>query len=116
MWSGDAESQVTFGEFTARARAQAVGLRAHGVVCGDTVILILPQGIDLMAAFVGAMMLGAIPTILAYPNFKVEPGKYRAGLAGVSSNLRARLILLDAGFPDDLLRYIDAGPGAEVVR
>lgn len=116
MWSGDHEESVTFGEFIDAAAAHAASFRRHGLSAGDTVVLILPQGIQLMATFVGAMMLGAIPTILAYPNFKVEPGKYRFGLSGVTKNLRARLIVLDAGFPDDLLSHVDTRDGAEVVR
>ena len=52
---------------------------------------LMPQGIQLMTAFDGAMLLGAVPAILAYPNFKVEPDKYRSGLAGVTANLQARV-------------------------
>ena len=40
-----------------------------------------------MAVFAGAMMLGAVPAFLAYPNFKIDPAKYRSGLAGVTANL-----------------------------
>ena len=116
MSSGEREQSATFGEFIDLAAAQAVRLTQRGLARGDTLILILPQGIELMAAFVGAMMVGAIPTILAYPNFKVEPGKYRFGLSGATKNLRARLIVLDAAFPDDLLAHVDTRDGAEVVR
>ena len=34
-----------------------------------------------MTIFVGAMMLGAVPAFLVYPNFKVEASKHRSGLA-----------------------------------
>ena len=50
----------------------------------------MPQGIAAMTTFVGAMMLGAVPAFLAYPNFKVEASKYRSGLAGVTANLKPR--------------------------
>jgi fatty-acyl-CoA synthase len=116
MWTGGQEESVTYGEFFSMAAGHARSLRRHGLGPGDTVVLILPQGVQLMASFVGAMMLGAIPTILAYPNFKVEAAKYRSGLSGVTRNLRARLIVLDQAFPDDLLEYVDAGDGAAVVR
>ena len=116
MWEGEEEHSVTFGEFIERARAHAATFNQHHLAAGDTVILILPQGIEVMAAFAGAMMLGAIPTILAYPNFKVEPSKYRSGLAGVSANLGAKLTVVDAAFPDDLLDYVHTDSGAAVVR
>src|SRR5438477_9448115 len=96
MWnSEDDVRSVTFGQFIELARGATQQFREHDLRRGDTVILIMPQGIDLMAAFVGAMMIGAVPAILAYPNFKVDPSKYRTGLAGVSKNLSARLIMLD---------------------
>ena len=117
MWNSDEDSRtVTFGEFHEWAQRQASMFERHGVGRNDKIILIMPQGIELMAAFAGAMMLGAVPAILAYPNFKVEPNKYRFGIKGVTSNLRARLIVLDAAFPDEMLDFIAAGESAEIVR
>ncbi len=91
------------------ARVQALLLRDNGVSVGDRVVLIMPQGIPLMATFAGAMLLGAVPAILAYPNFKVEPSKYRFGLAGVTANLHAKAVVIDNAFPDDLLEHVALG-------
>jgi fatty-acyl-CoA synthase len=112
----DEREEVTFAEFRRRARAQAALLGDHGVIAGDRVVVIMPQGIPAMTTFVGAMMLGAVPAILAYPNFKVEPAKYRFGLAGVTANLAAKVVVIDEGFPDDLLGHVNLGDGAELVR
>lgn len=117
MWTSEEDVQtVTFGEFIQLAKVQAAALDAHGLRYGDTVVLIMPQGIPLMIAFVGAMFLGAVPSILPYPNFKVEPVKYRAGLAGVSQNLRARLVVVDDAFPSELLDYLALAGEARLVR
>lgn len=117
MWHDDDDwESITFGEFKRRAAGEAARLAAHGIVRGDTVVLVMPQGIALMAAFAGAMLSGAVPAILAYPHFKVDPAKYRAGLAGVTRNLRARLVLVDRDFPEELVQYIDNGEGARLQR
>jgi acyl-CoA synthetase (AMP-forming)/AMP-acid ligase II len=117
MWKSEDEIRsATFGEFKQQALRQAGYLRSQGVRTGDTVILIMPQGIPLMAAFMGAMILGAIPAILAYPNFKIEPAKYRFGLKGVTANLKARLILVDQGFPDELMHHVSVEGTARLVR
>jgi acyl-coenzyme A synthetase/AMP-(fatty) acid ligase len=117
MWNSDEDSStVSFGEFSEWAQRQASMFARHGLGRNDKIILIMPQGIELMAAFAGAMMLGAVPAILAYPNFKVEPNKYRFGIKGVTSNLRARLIVLDAAFPEEMLDFIAAVESAEIVR
>ena len=117
MWKceDDVES-VTFGEFTRLALRQAEYLRSQDVKLGDTVIILMPQDIPLMAAFVGAMILGAVPAILAYPNFKIEPTKYSFGLSGVSDNLKARLIVVDQRFPEELLKHIRVEGSARIVR
>jgi fatty-acyl-CoA synthase len=117
MWKSEDDVQtVTFGEFRSAAFAQAAFLREQGLKPGDTVVLVMPQGISLMTAFAGAIGLGAIPTILAYPNFKVDPVKYRFGLAGVTSNLKARLVVLDEEFPPDLLAHVALEGDSRVVR
>jgi len=111
----DEQVTATFGEFRHMARIQALLLQDSGVAAGDRVVLIMPQGIPLMASFAGALLLGAAPAILAYPNFKVEPAKYRFGLAGVTANLRAKAVVIDSEFPDDLLGHVTLGE-AQLLR
>ena len=67
----------------------------------------MPQSIAQMAAFAGALIRGVVPTILAYPTFKVEPQKYRFGLTGVTRNFSVAL--------DDVRRCIDPKPGHRVI-
>ena len=112
----DERETVTFAEFRRRARFQASVLRDKDVTEGDRVVLIMPQGIPSMTTFVGAMMLGAVPAFLAYPNFKVEPSKYRSGLAGVTANLTAKLVVIDEGFPNELLSYVSLDDQTTVLR
>jgi len=107
---------VTFGEFTRASRLRAEALRKLGVKFGDTVILVMPQGTPLMTSFAGAMLLGAIPTILAYPSFKVDAAKYKSGLIGVSRNLQAGLVVVDDDFPAELITHVSASERVQVVR
>jgi len=109
-WADEDEQEtVTFGEFQRRAERHAQWLQAHGVEHGDRVVLIMAQGVPLMTMFAGAMMLGAVPAILAYPNFKFEPAKYRAGLDGVTANLGAKAVVIDDAFPEELLGHVAVG-------
>jgi len=112
----DERETVTFAEFSRRARGQAGKFRDQGITTGDRVIILMPQGIPAMAAFVGAMMLGAVPAFLAYPNFKVEPGKYRSGLAGVTANLNAKAVVIDDEFPDEMLGHVTLGEETKLLR
>ena len=107
----DEQETVTFEQFRCRARAQTEAIRAKGVSRGDRVVIIMPQSISAMTVFAGAMMLGAAPAFLAYPNYKVEPSKYRSGLEGVTANLKAKLVVIDEQFPDDLLDHVSWSGG-----
>lgn len=107
MWHTDKNLEtITFGQFIAQAQNQAHHLQTHGVRHGDVVILMIPQGVQLMAAFMGAMFLGAVPTILACPNTKIEAHKYSQGLNGMISHLQARLAVVDPSFPAHLLSHL----------
>lgn len=116
-WIDQDESEtVTFAEFRHRARLQARELQSQGMTAGDRLVIIMPQGIPAMTAFVGAMMLGAVPAFLAYPNFKIEPSKYRSGLAGVTANLGAKVVLIDDKFPDEMLGHVSLTQEATLLR
>jgi fatty-acyl-CoA synthase len=112
----DEQETVTFSEFRRRARLQSRVLKSQGVHSGDRVIVIMPQGIPAMTVFAGVMILGAAPAFLAYPNDKVDPSKYRSGLAGVTANLNARLVVIDHKFPDALLSHVSLSGEATLLR
>ena len=112
----DEQETVTFGEFRERARSQAGLLLQHGIGAGDRVVILMPQGIAAMAAFAGAMMLGAVPAFLAYPNFKVDAEKYRSGLAGVTANLKATAVVIDEEFPEEMLGHVSHGAETKLLR
>ncbi len=116
MWETNRETEpetVTFGQFLDLAGGYANLYQTRGLRPGDTVVLVMPQSIALLAAFTGALIMGAIPTILAYPTFKVDPEKYRYGLVGVSNNLKARLTVIDHDFPEALAACLE---GMETAR
>jgi acyl-CoA synthetase (AMP-forming)/AMP-acid ligase II len=112
----DEQETVTFAEFRRRSRSHAKMLSEHAVRVGDRVIILMPQGIPAMTAFVGAMMLGAVPAFLAYPNFKVEASKYRSGLAGVTANLKAKVVVIDVAFPEEMLGHVSISEEARLLR
>lgn len=112
----DEHDDVSFAEFRRRAGTQAKLLRDNGVGRGDRVVIVMPQSVAAMASFAGAMILGAVPAFLAYPNFKVEPSKYRSGLAGVTANLSAKVVLIDEEFPEELLGHITLNDSSRLLR
>lgn len=119
MWHPNREPEcetLTFGQFLDMAGRFASLYREYGVKARGTIVLIMAQDIPLMAGFVGAMLLGAIPTILAYPTFKIDPEKYESGLRGVTQNIQAALVVLDPEFPPNLLGHLALHSDTRVVQ
>ncbi|HEU5399949.1 MAG TPA: AMP-binding protein [Terriglobales bacterium] len=117
MWRAEDDFEtITFRQFKRLAAGQAAYLKENGVGLRDTVVLVQPQGIDVMATFAGAMLLGAVPAILAYPTFKIDPEKYRFGLNGVTSNLKAKAVVVDEHFPGELLSNLWQGENTRLLR
>ncbi len=112
----DDQHSVTFGDFRRLASQHACFLKQRGVRRGDRVVFLMPQGVALMAAFVGSMSLGALPAILAYPNLKVDSAKYSSGLRGVTASLKAPHVVVDAGFPKDLIGDLSTGGGTNLIH
>jgi fatty-acyl-CoA synthase len=112
----DERETVSFGEFRHRARLHAAVLREQGIDSGDRVVILMPQSITAMVSFAAAMMLGAVPAFLAYPNFKVDVAKYRSGLAGVTANLSAKAVVIDPEFPNEMLDCVALGAATKLIR
>ncbi|MFW5748456.1 MAG: AMP-binding protein [Chloroflexota bacterium] len=73
---GSAEQTVTYGAFFGAAARYAHALEAVGVQPGDLVALTLQHGEDVLYAFWGAMLLGAVPSIFPFLTEKLDPDKY----------------------------------------
>ena len=112
----DERETVTFGEFRHRARLHAAVLREQGIDSCDRVVILMPQSITAMVSFAAAMMLGAVPAFLAYPNFKVDPAKYRSGLAGVTANLSAKAVVIAPDFRNEMLDCVALGAETKLIR
>ncbi len=74
------ELSLSYQELWARSAAYAQALAQTGVAPGEVVILILQHGPDLVAAFFGALLQGAIPSIMPFLTEKLLPDHYRRSL------------------------------------
>jgi fatty-acyl-CoA synthase len=74
--SGGAWEEISYRGFIARALRFSELLRGAGVVRDDVVFIVLQHGFDAHAAFVGTMLIGAIPSYLPFPNAKQDVSLY----------------------------------------
>jgi len=113
--AGQPDRDLAYGQLVRGAAAFAVALEAAGIQPGEVVILILQHGRDLVCSFYGAMLHGAIPSIMPFLTEKLLPERYRADLASLVGITRPAAILTYAEFeeevraalrPDDSVRAV----------
>src|SRR5262252_5044266 len=61
----------------------AVKLKEAGVGKGDVCALIIRHHKDFYPIYMAISRLGALPAVLAYPNARLHPDKFRQGLEGM---------------------------------
>ena len=62
----------------------ALRLREHGVGKGDVCAIIIRHHKDFYPIYIAVSYLGALPSVLAYPNARLHPDKFRDGLEGMA--------------------------------
>jgi acyl-CoA synthetase (AMP-forming)/AMP-acid ligase II len=88
--------------------------RQAGVKPGDVVLLILQHGRDMLYAYFGAVLAGAIPSIMPFLTEKLLPERYRADLAALISVTRPTTIVTYREFETEVRTALK--PGEDSVR
>ena len=84
MQAGCDAYRWTWGSLAGRAIHYAHRLRDSGIRRGEVCALILTHHREFYPLYMALSALGAIPAVLAYPNARLHPDKFRHGLKGMS--------------------------------
>jgi fatty-acyl-CoA synthase len=84
-------------------------LTQAGIHPGEVVVLILQPGPELVSAFFGAVLRGAIPSIMPFLTEKLIPERYRADLAALIEITRPAAIVTYAEFESEVNGTLKAG-------
>lgn len=83
LFARDPDQPITYRQLMDGAQGYAAMFAQAGIQPGEVVVLILDHGPDLIFAFFGAVLHGAIPSILPYLTEKLDPEHYRKSLAAL---------------------------------
>jgi acyl-CoA synthetase (AMP-forming)/AMP-acid ligase II len=83
--AGHPDHPITYKDLLEGANGYAQTFAQQGIQPGEVVILILQHGVDLVYAFWGAVLHGAIPSIMPYLTEKLLPERYRHDLEALIS-------------------------------
>jgi fatty-acyl-CoA synthase len=84
LHAGQEPIRLTWEALWSVARVYSALLCEAGVRRGDVCAIILRHDRRFYPLYMAIELLGAIPAVLAYPNSRLHPDKFRAGLQGMS--------------------------------
>ncbi|GAB4222955.1 MAG: AMP-binding protein [Gammaproteobacteria bacterium] len=87
------ELVLTYGELFQQARTVAANLQSRGITYGDTIALMLPTSLDFLVAYMGILLVGAIPVPLYPPLRANQVADYIIKESKILHNAGARLLI-----------------------
>lgn len=107
--AGAPDLSITYKELVEGAAGYAKTFTQQGIQPGEVVILILQHGIDLVYAFWGAVLQGAIPAIMPYLTEKLLPERYRHDLEALIAVTQPAAILTYPEFETEVRPALKPG-------
>lgn len=107
--AGQSDSVLTRRSLLAESSRYAHVYATAGVQPGEVVVLILQHGADLIYAFWGAILHGAVPSIMPFLTEKLSPDRYRADLAVLVEITRPAAIITYPDFVPEVYAALSAG-------
>jgi acyl-CoA synthetase (AMP-forming)/AMP-acid ligase II len=112
-WSVDGAGRSwRWGELVDAAKGVAQRLRREGVRPGAICATILRDDPRFYPIYLGVVLAGAVPAVLAYPNARLHPEKFRQGLIGMLEKSGLDWILTESALLETLGRAAEAAPHA----
>lgn len=115
QFAGREDLPITYDQLLRGASAYARTLAREDVQPGEVVVLILQHGEDLVYSFWGAILHGAIPSIMPFLTEKLSPERYRADLSALISVTKPVAILTYPGFEADVRGALREGDSVRSV-
>ena len=115
LHAGAEDQPVTYSELVERSSAFSAALEEAGIKPGEVVILIQEHGLDLVNAYFGVILHGAIPSIMPFLTEKLLPERYRAGLASLISISKPAAIITYVDFEDEVRSALIDGDSVRAV-
>ena len=114
LHAGQPDRSVTYRELVCGAAGCVKTFQRNGIQPGDVVLLILQHGVDLLFAYYGAVLHGAIPSIMPFLTEKLLPERYRADLAALVSVTQPTAIVTYRDFEPEVRAAVK--PGLDSVK
>src|ERR1041385_1899526 len=115
QFPGREDLPITYDQLLHGADAHARTLEREGIRPGEVVVLILQHGQDLVCSFWGAILHGAIPSIIPFLTEKLSPERYRADLSALISVTKPAAIVTYPEFENEVRAALQEGDSVRAV-
>ena len=115
QFSNANDLSLTVDQLLRGASSYASALTRAKIQPGEVVVLILQHGEDLVYAFWGAILHGAIPSIMPFLTEKLSPERYRADLSALISVTQPAAIVTYPEFEAEVRGALQAGDSVREV-
>jgi acyl-CoA synthetase (AMP-forming)/AMP-acid ligase II len=102
QFAGQDDKKITYRDLIHGANRYTQTYAKQGIKKGEVIILILQHGEDLVYSFWGAILHGAIPSIMPFLTEKLAPEKYRADLSSLISITKPTTIVTYPEFEKEI--------------
>jgi acyl-CoA synthetase (AMP-forming)/AMP-acid ligase II len=115
QFAGEEDVPLTLDQLLRGSQSYARTYAREGIQPGEVVVLILQHGEDLVYSFWGAMLHGAIPSIMPFLTEKLAPERYRADLSALIAVTRPDGIVTYPEFEDEVRAALKEGDSVRSV-
>ena len=109
------DSQLTYRQLILGAAGYSRALAKADIHPGEVVILILQHSEALIFAFYGAILCGAIPSIMPFLTEKLSPDQYRRSLSSLLEITKPACVITYPEFSDEVQQAIQPGSSVRAV-
>ena len=109
QFAGQPDQPITYRDLIQGSAGYVNTYTRNGVQPGDVVLLILQHDVDLIYSYFGAVLLGAIPSIMPFLTEKLLPDRYRIDLTELVSHTKPSAIVTYREFESEVRAALKPG-------
>lgn len=104
LFANQPEQQFSYRQLLHQAGVFSTALQKAGIAPGEVVILILQHGQELIFSFFGAILSGAVPSIMPFLTEKLLPDQYRSSLEALFKITKPAAVITYADFLSEVTK------------